>query len=88
MNCVTSHGKKKKELEPAQHVEPELLSETDFHIYNNNNNNVCSMNKHYMKRYKWTKIRKRRNQKKIPTPKTEVGKNSGKKWNSELKQRT
>ena len=28
-----------------------------------------------MKRYKQAKIRKRRNQKKIPTPKTEVGKN-------------
>ena len=29
----------------------------------------------YVKRYKQAKIRKRRNQKKIPTPKTEVGKN-------------
>ena len=28
----------------------------------------------FFKRYKWAKIRKRRNQKKIPTPKTEVGK--------------
>ena len=28
-----------------------------------------------VKRYKKAKIRKRRNQKKIPTPKTEVGKN-------------
>ena len=29
----------------------------------------------FMRRYKKAKIRKRRNQKKIPTPKTEVGKN-------------
>ena len=28
-----------------------------------------------IKRYKWAKIRKRRNQKKVPTPKTEMGKN-------------
>ena len=29
----------------------------------------------FLKRYKWAKIRKRRNQRKVPTPKTEVGKN-------------
>ena len=32
-------------------------------------------NKNDRKRYKQAKIRKRRNQKEIPTPKTEVGKN-------------
>ena len=46
---------------------------------NNSCKNWCMRVKQFRKcdieRYKYAKIRKRRNQKKIPTPKTEVGKN-------------
>ena len=53
-----------------------LLKPLQQHGANENYCNFASFNSVVdTKRYKWAKIRKRRNQKKIPTPKTEVGKN-------------
>ena len=43
-----------------------------IHLLTKHNKN--SSNNYQIKRYKLAKIRKRRNQKKIPTPKNEIGK--------------
>ena len=55
----------KQFMREAAQMEPVIIKL--YFMFRNNQSNV--------RRYKKAKIRKRRNQKKIPTPKTEVGKN-------------